>query len=354
MKSRNDTIPSTSCANVTNGIWNDSIVNAPPRSPTRLANSVSSGVISNAARTRVVTRKRTGSSPIVVSASISWLTRIVPISAANAAPERPASRIAVISAPSSRSIDRPIRSATKISAPNFFIGTADWNARITPIRNEISATIGNASAPHLLADEPDVAPADRRRMPHGVGERGHRLAHERDLLAHVAQHAGGDEPHLLDRRAPLRLGIEIVHELRRVELAEQRVHGGPQVGDLHRRGMRLAQEVDEERDARPVAVLDAGAVDEHGPCAGIIQRAHRFGPYLRDGVGVEAAGQREHAPAVGAIGNCQGRGSHGAAASGARVKPARRCCRRCARDRPAAPAGARTSCSPRAWRRRPS
>jgi len=40
-----------------------------------------------------------------------------------------------------------MRSATKISAPNFFIGTADWNARITPIRNEISATIGSASAP---------------------------------------------------------------------------------------------------------------------------------------------------------------------------------------------------------------
>ena len=31
-----------------------------------------------------MTRKRTGSSPIVVSASTSWLTRIVPISAANA------------------------------------------------------------------------------------------------------------------------------------------------------------------------------------------------------------------------------------------------------------------------------
>ena len=54
--------------------------------------------------TRGVTRKRTGSRPIVVSASISWLTRIVPISAANAAPVRPASRIAVISGPSSRTI----------------------------------------------------------------------------------------------------------------------------------------------------------------------------------------------------------------------------------------------------------
>ncbi len=84
---------------------------------------------------------------MVVSASTSWLTRIVPISAANAAPERPASRIAVMSGPSSRSMDSPIRSATKISAPKRFIGTADWNARIMPSRNEISATIGSASAP---------------------------------------------------------------------------------------------------------------------------------------------------------------------------------------------------------------
>ncbi len=74
---------------------------------------------------RGVTRKRTGLNPIVVNASTSWLTRIVPISAANAAPERPASRMAVISGPSSRSIDNPIRSATKISAPKRFIGTAD-------------------------------------------------------------------------------------------------------------------------------------------------------------------------------------------------------------------------------------
>ena len=147
MKSEKPTMPSTSWTNVMNGIENDCSVSAPPSRLTRSANSVKRGVISSAAMTRVVTRKRTGSRPIVVSASTSWLTFIVPISAANAAPERPASRMAVISGPSSRSIARPIRSATKISAPNFFIGIADWKARITPSRNEISATIGSASAP---------------------------------------------------------------------------------------------------------------------------------------------------------------------------------------------------------------
>ena len=75
------------------------IVSAPPRMPMMSANSVSSGTISTAARMRVTTRKRTGSRPIVVSAFSSSLTFIVPISAANAAPERPASRIAVISGP---------------------------------------------------------------------------------------------------------------------------------------------------------------------------------------------------------------------------------------------------------------
>src|SRR5437773_608230 len=69
------------------------------------------------------------------------------LQAAKAAPDRPARRIAVIKGPSSRSIASPIRSATKISAPNFFIGIADWKARMTPSRNEISATIGSASAP---------------------------------------------------------------------------------------------------------------------------------------------------------------------------------------------------------------
>ena len=42
---------------------------------------------------------------------------------------------------------------------------ADWNARIRPSRNEISATIGSAFTPARSQTTPDVAPADRRRMP---------------------------------------------------------------------------------------------------------------------------------------------------------------------------------------------
>ena len=214
---------STSFRNVTIGIENDCIVSAPPIMPTRSENSVSSGVISTAAMMRGVTRKRTGLKPIVVRASTSWLTRIVPISAAKAAPERPASRIAVISGPSSRSIDRPIRSATKISAPKRFIGTADWNARIMPSRNEISATIGSASTPTCSQMRQTSFQRTLRGWRAAIHERRGRLADELDLRPDVAPEAEGGEPDLLDRRPARRLRIEVVLEDARVELLQQRL-----------------------------------------------------------------------------------------------------------------------------------
>jgi len=72
------------------------------------------------------TRKSTGETPSVVSASISSLAFMFPISAANAAPVRPASTIAVIIAPISRVMLRPMRSATQISPPN-------WRRMIAPV-----------------------------------------------------------------------------------------------------------------------------------------------------------------------------------------------------------------------------
>ena len=53
------------------------------------------------ARNFGVTRKRIGLIAIVSSASISSVTFIVPISAANAEPERPMTTMAVMSGPSS-------------------------------------------------------------------------------------------------------------------------------------------------------------------------------------------------------------------------------------------------------------
>ena len=60
--------------------------------------------MSESASMRGRTRKSIGGMPIVVSASISWDTFIVPSCAAYADPVRPAMMIAVIMAPISRAI----------------------------------------------------------------------------------------------------------------------------------------------------------------------------------------------------------------------------------------------------------
>ena len=56
-------------------------------------------------------------SPMVCMASISSLTRMVPIWAVKAEPERPATMMAVISPPISRSTPTPRRLMVKTSAP---------------------------------------------------------------------------------------------------------------------------------------------------------------------------------------------------------------------------------------------
>ena len=83
----------------------------------------------------------------MVSASISSFTSMVPISAAKAAPVRPAMIMAAIMAPISRSIPIATRSATKISAPNWVSCTPPMKARMTPTRTLIRAVIGSARTP---------------------------------------------------------------------------------------------------------------------------------------------------------------------------------------------------------------
>ena len=65
-----------------------------------------------------------GETPIVRIASISSVSFIVPICAAKAEPDRPATMIAVISTPSSRSVRRPTRLIVNTSAPNWRSCTA--------------------------------------------------------------------------------------------------------------------------------------------------------------------------------------------------------------------------------------
>ena len=86
----------------------------------------SSGVpmINIAATTRGITRNLIGSSPIVLRASSSSFTFIVPISAAKAEPLRLARTNAVINGPSSRNSVNTTRSATNICVPNFVMPIA--------------------------------------------------------------------------------------------------------------------------------------------------------------------------------------------------------------------------------------
>ena len=86
-----------------------SAMNAPPITASIAAKKPSSGIISTAARIRGITSASIGETPIVRIASISSVSFIVPSCAAKAEPERPATMIAVISTPSSRSASRPVR-----------------------------------------------------------------------------------------------------------------------------------------------------------------------------------------------------------------------------------------------------
>jgi len=93
---------------------------------------------------------------------------MVPSSAAKAAPERPQTMMAVISGPSSRVIERPTRSATKMLAPNCLSWTADWKPITKPIRKLMSTTMGTASEPvrfMMCATSRQLAVRGRRRTP---------------------------------------------------------------------------------------------------------------------------------------------------------------------------------------------
>ena len=118
---------------------------APPMSPASSAKIVSTGIAATAATTRGMTRKRTGGSPIVVSASSSSSTFIAPISAANALPVRPARTMAVTRGPSSRKSPIARRSETYTSTPNILSAAADSNARMSPRRKPMPVVTGSAS-----------------------------------------------------------------------------------------------------------------------------------------------------------------------------------------------------------------
>jgi hypothetical protein len=95
------------------------------------------------------TRRWLRETPIVARASISSVTRMTPIWAVIAEPERPATSTATSTGPSSRTMLMPSRLTMKTSAPKVFSCSADRYERTMPIRKPISAVTGKACAPLL-------------------------------------------------------------------------------------------------------------------------------------------------------------------------------------------------------------
>ena len=85
---------------------------SPPMMANMSENRVRTGTTTREAMTLGTTRNRVGSKPMVNRASISSETFMVPISAAKADPDLPATMMQVMIGPSSRVMERLTRDAT--------------------------------------------------------------------------------------------------------------------------------------------------------------------------------------------------------------------------------------------------
>ena len=92
---------------------------APPASPAMSAISARIGIISTSASTRGTISASSGLMSSTRMASTSSRIFIAPMAAVMAAPERPATTMAVSSTASSRSTEMATRSTVKISAPKL-------------------------------------------------------------------------------------------------------------------------------------------------------------------------------------------------------------------------------------------
>lgn len=84
---------------------------------------------------------------MVASASTSCETVIEPMRAARAEPERPATTMAVMSAPNSRVTDFATATTTCDCAPNSASAAMNWMPSMMPMTRASRATMGSASTP---------------------------------------------------------------------------------------------------------------------------------------------------------------------------------------------------------------
>ncbi len=114
----------------------------PPITPNTSATTTSSGRAISPASNRGATRYFIGLVESVLSASIWSVTRMVPISAAIAAPTRPATISPASTGPSSRVIDSTTSEATALSAENRDSPIEDCSASTMPVNTAVNATTG--------------------------------------------------------------------------------------------------------------------------------------------------------------------------------------------------------------------
>src|SRR4030095_1761853 len=132
-------------------------------------------------------------------------------------------------------------------------------------------------------------------------------ADEFELCPDVAPDAVSRVAQLFDRRPALGFRVEIVGKYLGIELSEQRRVGRREVRDLALALARLPQEIDEQRHANAVAVLDIGGVDHERRARDIGRGAPGGVPQLGQRRRVEAARQRQRAPAMWGVADRQRR-----------------------------------------------
>ena len=114
----------------------------PPSTPRMSATITSSGSATSPASRRGATRYFIGLVDSVVSASTWSVTRMVPISAAIAAPARPATISPASTGPSSRVTESTTSEATALSAAKRERPVEDCRASTMPVNTAVSATTG--------------------------------------------------------------------------------------------------------------------------------------------------------------------------------------------------------------------
>ncbi len=119
--------------------------------------------------------------------------------------------------------------------------------------------------------------------------------------------------HFLDGRPARRRRIQVLRELVDVELLEQCLERRREMRDLHLTGLALRDEIDQQRDAGAIAVVDVRRIDDDAPSGSGGDRLPAFGPHAPDRRCVEPAGERQHAPAVRGVRNRERRHQRSAA-----------------------------------------